>query len=251
MKLWNEQNVTSAPTVLELLIGFGIPLLVALPGIYRAIRRFERDGDRLMLLWLLCIVIAIYLPLNVQRRFMVGMIVPIAYFATRAIEDVWLARLTRRWRPIAIGIFVPLISVSQVLMLFLPVLPAIMGNADRAVGIFLERDYAAVYQWLEPRSRSDDVILASPLASAWVPGWVGMRVVYGHPYETLDATEKQQQVLDWYNGTDTGAACSALLNEYNVRYILYGPEEQKLGQTACLASLRLIAQSGSVVVYAP
>ena len=39
-------------------IGFGIPLLVALPGIYRAMRRFERDGDRLMLLWLACIVIA-------------------------------------------------------------------------------------------------------------------------------------------------------------------------------------------------
>lgn len=251
MKLWNDQNITSAPTVLELLIGFGIPLLVAVPGIYRAIRRFERDGDRLMLLWLFCIVIAIYLPLNVQRRFMIGMIIPIAYFATRAIEDVWLARLSRRWRPIAICIFVPLISVSQVLMLFLPVLPAIMGNPERALGVFLERDYAAVYQWLEPRSRSDDVLLASPLASAWVPGWVGMRVVYGHPYETLNASEKQQQVLDWYQGTDSGATCTALLDEYNVRYILYGPEEQKLGQTACLASLRLIAQSGSVAVYAP
>lgn len=251
MKLWNEQNVTSAPTPLELVIGFGIPLLVALPGIYRAVRRFERDGDRLMLLWLLCIVVAVYLPINVQRRFMVGMILPIAYFATRAIEDVWLPRLSRRLRPIVICIFVPLIAVSQILMLFLPVLPAIMGNPERAVGVFLERDYAGVYQWLEPRTRPEDVVLASPLASAWIPGWMGSRVVYGHPYETLGVAEKQRQVLDWYNGTTTGAGCAALLDEYNVRYILYGPEEAKLGQTACLASLRLIAQSGSVAVYAP
>ena len=37
---------------------FALALIVALPGIYRAIRRFERDGDRVMLLWLACIVIA-------------------------------------------------------------------------------------------------------------------------------------------------------------------------------------------------
>ncbi|MEP7290148.1 MAG: hypothetical protein ABI835_00140 [Chloroflexota bacterium] len=251
MKLWNEQNVTSAPTVPELLIGFGIPLLIALPGIYRAVRRFERDGDRLMLLWLVCIVIALYLPLNVQRRFMVGMIIPIAYFATRAVEDVWLPRISRRLRPIVICVFIPLISVSQILMLFLPVLYAIAGNPSAAVGIFLERDYVGAYQWLETRTQSNDVILASPLASTWIPGWVGARVVYGHPYETFNAAEKERQVIAWYDGTVSDADCAELLNEYGVRYVLYGPEEEKLGQATCLANLRLMAQSGSVAVYAP
>ncbi|MEO8397033.1 MAG: hypothetical protein ABI700_28820, partial [Chloroflexota bacterium] len=161
MALWNTQNVTSAPTPLELVIGFGIPLLVALPGIYRAIRRFERDGDRLMLLWLACIVIAIYLPINVQRRFMVGMMIPVAYFATRSIEDVWLPRIGRRWRPAVGSVFIPLIAISQVLMLFLPVLPAITGYPQAAVGIFLESDYAQAYNWLDTRTSETDVVLAS------------------------------------------------------------------------------------------
>ncbi len=250
MAIWNAQNVTSAPSLPLLLIGFGLPLLVALPGIYRAVRRFERDGDRLMLLWLVCGLVAIYLPINVQRRFMVGMMIPIAYFATRAIEDVWLPRINRRWRPVVISVFVPLISVSQILMLFLPVLPAITGYPQAAKGIFLERDYALTFNWLEPHTEQTDVVLAAPLPSAWIPGWVGSRVVYGHPYETLDAAQKQQQVLDWYDGTDTGVACVALLDQYQVRYILYGPEEQALGQTACLGNLQLIATSGSVSVYA-
>ena len=231
-----------------LALGFGIPLFVALPGIIRAIRRFERDGDRLFLLWIVAAVIAMYLPLNIQRRFAVGLMIPIGYFATRAIEDVWLPRINRRWRAYVFAVFIPLIVISQVLMLFLPVLPAIVGEPQLAVGIFLERDYAIVYEnWLKERTTSDDVVLASPLASAWIPGWAGARVVYGHPYETLDAAEKKQAVTDWYAGTGD---CAALLDQYHVRYVIYGPEEAKLGAGTCVESLRLVQQVGSVRVYA-
>jgi len=247
MAIWNSQNVTVSPTLPVLLLGFGIPLLVALPGMYRAVRRFERDGDRLMLLWLACMVIALYLPFNTQRRFAVGMMIPIAYFAARSIEDIWLPRISRRWRFYVFAIFFPLISISQILMLFLPVLPAITGSPQRAVGIFLERDYAiAYYSWLDAHTVQTDVVLASPAASIWIPGWAGARVVYGHPYETLNAEEKQQEVLDWYAGTGD---CNALLDKYNVRYILYGPEEEKLGAGGCLSSLRFVVQIGSVKVY--
>lgn len=251
MKAWNDQNVTTSPGILEVLVGLGIPLLIAVPGIYRAIRRFERDGDRLMLLWLVCMLVAMYLPINVQRRFMVGMMIPIAYFATRAIEDVWLKHISRRWRPVMYCVLIPLMSVSQILMLFLPVLPAITGYPQAAEGIFLQRDYGDVYRWLEDRVSSDDVVLASPLVSAWIPGWTGARVVYGHPYETLNAAVKEAQVREWFSGTESAEACAALLETYNVRFVVYGPQEEKLGLPTCLASLREIARSGSVAVYAP
>ncbi|MCZ2096619.1 MAG: hypothetical protein LC121_10195, partial [Anaerolineae bacterium] len=248
MATWNAQNVTTSPSPPVLLLGFGIPLLAALPGLYRGVRRFERDGDRLMLLWLVCIVGAMYLPLNVQRRFGVGAMIPIAYFAVRAIEDVWLPRINRRMRNYVFALFLPLISISQFLMLFWPILPAITGYPQAARGIFLERDYAAAFRWLEPRTTDTDVILASPLVSAWIPGWSGARVVYGHPFETLDADEKRQQVADWYAGVGD---CEALLDAYHVRYILAGPEEAPPGQTSCLTDLRQVEQVGSVAIYAP
>jgi hypothetical protein len=180
---------------------------------------------------------------------MVGMIIPVAYFATRAIEDVWLPRIGRRWRPVAACIFFPLIAVSQIMMLFLPVLPAITGSPQDVQGVFLERDYVGAFDWVEARSQQSDVILAAPLVSAWVPGWVGARVVYGHPYETLDADNKRQQVESWFNGS--AADCSALIGQYNVRFVIYGPQEQRLGQTNCLSGLQEVAQSGRVSVYAP
>ena len=249
LAIWNRQNVTPSPPPLILIAGFGIPLLLALPGIFRAIRRFEHDGDRLILLWLACIVIAIYLPVNIQRRFAVGMMIPIAYFATRAVEDVWLRRFSRRRRGFAFALLTALIIISPIFMLFYPVLPAVLGNPQQAVGIFLERDYAIAYRWLDARTSEDDVVLAAPIVGTWLPGWAGAKVVYGHPYETLDAEAKLQAVEDWYAGASDGD-CSALLDRYDVRYVLYGPEERAYGETACIGDLEQAAHFGAVIVYA-
>jgi hypothetical protein len=248
MAEWNSQNVTPTPPLWAFAIGFGVPLLIALPGIYRGIRRFERDGDRFMLLWLMCMLIAIYLPTNIQRRFAVGFMLPIAYFATRAIEDVWLPRISRRWRNLLFAVFIPFIALSQIWMLFFPVLPMVTGTPERAVGVFLPRDYRDAFDWIRDQTRSSDVVLASPVVSTWIPGWVDARVVYGHPFETLDAENKLRSVEGWYIGD---ADCSTIINEYNVRFVLYGPEEAKLGSAPCLTDLQEVARSGDVSVYAP
>jgi hypothetical protein len=248
MAEWNSQNVTASPSPLIMAGGFGIPLILALPGIYRGFRRFERDGDRLMLLWLLCMVVAMYLPTNVQRRFAVGMMIPIAYFAARALEEVWLPMLSRRVRRIGLVVLFPVIALSQVLMLFLPIIPALAGQPQRSVGVFLERDYAAAFLWLDPRIDETTILLAAPVVSAWVPGWTGGRVIYGHPYETLEAETKQAEVRAWYAAESD---CDALIERYNVRYVLYGAQEAVLGAGACRNTLRLIATFGNVEIYAP
>lgn len=248
MAQWGAQNVTAAPPLWAFLIGFGLPLLVGLPAIYRSIRRFERDGDRFMLLWLVCMLIAIYLPTNIQRRFGVGFMLPVAYFATRALQDIWLPRVRRRSRNLLFAVFTVIISLSQILMLFIPVLPVVLGTPESAVGVFLPREYRDAYDWLELHTQPSSVVLASPVVSAWIPGWVGSRVVYGHPYETLDAVAKLQAVEDWYAGRSD---CAALLDAYHVRYVIYGPEEAILGDAPCLAGLNEVARSGDVAVYAP
>ncbi len=244
---WNRQNITAAPSPLNFVLGLGVPLLIALPGIYRAIRRFEADGDRLMLLWLAAMVVLMYLPTNIQRRFMAGMMIPIAYFATRSLEDFWFYYVNRRWRYRLLVVVIPLFIFTNFLLLVI--------NFRIAVGPFLARDYVVAFQWLNQNTSADDVILASEPVSVWVPSWVGSRVVYGHPFETLNAVVKEQQVLDWYKGQT--ADCAALITEYGVRYVIAGPLEQELAQksesrqTDCLENLTQVFQVGSVNVYAP
>jgi len=99
--IWNEQNQTLSGTPLNYLLGFGLLLIVALPGIIRAVRRFEPDGDQLMLIWLITNILLLYLPTNIQRRFVMGLIIPIAYFAARSLVDYWFYQVQAKRRELA------------------------------------------------------------------------------------------------------------------------------------------------------
>jgi hypothetical protein len=250
---WNRQNVTLAPPVLNLLLGLGLPLIMALPGLYRALRRFEPDGDQIMLLWLVVMLLLIYFPTNVQRRFAVGMMIPLAYFGTRALEDFWFRRINRPWRYRLAAVVVPFIAISQVFVLVAPVLPLISGHPDKSGGLLLEQDYRAVFDWLESTNRGRFVVLASPNVSAWLPGWTGGQVVYGHPFETMDAASREAAVLAWYSGDRPPEDCDSLLytSEYQVDYVLVGPQERALGSASCAEGLRVLARFGSTVIYVP
>lgn len=249
MAEWNSQNVTSAPSPLALLLGFGVPLLIALPGIYRALRRFEADGDQFMLIWLLVMLVTIYLPTNIQRRFAVGIMIPIVYFATRSLEDFWFQHINRRWRYRLFGLVIPIMMLTQIFVLLTPLLPLAINKPEDSQGLFLQRDYVAAFEWLQKRARLNDVVLASENVSLWLPSWAGMRVVYGHPYETLEAEVKQQQVLDWFD-SGTSSDCDALLNRYNIRFVVVGPQERALGETDCPNRLTTVFTYGSVTIYA-
>ena len=246
---WSRQNYTYAPAPHIFLLGLGIPLLLGIPALFRASRQFEQADDRLMLLWLVAIIVCVYLPTSIQRRFMVGAMIPVAYFATRALEEYWLQRVRRPVRTVALTLLVPLIAVSHLLVLFLPVLPVVTGTREAQAGVLLERDYALVFRWLESRTGLNDVVLASPAASVWLPGWAEARVVYGHPYETLNAAAKRAQVEAWYDGQVDD--CAALIARYDVRYVLVGPEERMLGAAECADSLRPAIGLGQVTIYAP
>ncbi|MCB9451323.1 MAG: hypothetical protein H6672_07775 [Anaerolineaceae bacterium] len=250
---WNRQNVTPALPPLNMLLGLGLPLLIAIPGLYRALRRFEPDGDQIMLLWLIAIVVLVYLPTNIQRRFSVGLMIPLAYFGTRALEDFWFRRINRPWRYRLAVVVVPFIAMSQIFALIIPVLPVISGNVNENTGIFLEQDYRAVFDWLDSTNRGRFVVLASPNVSLWLPGWTGGQVVYGHPFETMYAAEREETMLAWYSGDLSPEDCAAPLHtdSYQVNYVLVGPQEQALGTPSCADGLRLLARFGSVLVYAP
>ncbi|MDX2159764.1 MAG: hypothetical protein SF162_00425 [bacterium] len=256
LTIWNQQNQTLSPSPLAWLIGLGLPLVIALPALVRAVQRMEQDGDRLMLLWLVAIVVTMYLPTGIQRRFSVGIMLPVAYFATRALQDVWLTRIRRRARPLLV-VGVVLIALTPLLMLFLPALPAMIGSPEYTpAALFLDADYVRAYQWIDNRTDQDDVVLAAPDGSIWLPGWAGARVVYAHQYETLNAADKRAEVSAWYTAVDS-ANCAALLDRYNVRYIVQGPEEAQFAAelraapTVCFEMLQQVVQFGDVTVYTP
>jgi len=250
---WIQQQNTPTAPLFYFLLGLGIPLVLALPSLWRAARRFEADGDRFMLLWLLAMLLCYVLPVPIHEQFIMGLMIPLAYFGTRALEDVWfrfISRPNRRWL-FVIG--VPVLMLSPLLALFVPILPAMSQNINS--NIVLETEYVATFNWLDTVAEPNNVIVASPDVAIWIPSQVGARVVYGHPSETMFPNTQKDIVNRWYTTSDE-LACSALrgvqptkLGAYWVDFMILGPRERAIGAGDCAKDLTRIATFGRVDVY--
>lgn len=228
---FNDQNMTPSPNLILTLFGYGILLAIALPGINRAVRRFERDGDQLMLLWLAVNVVVIYLPISLQRRLFIGMVIPIVYFAVRALEDYWFERIKARWQQIALIIALIFMVPSNFIVLIVPLYGAVSNReAGNESFILLQADYINAFQWLNEFGNEGEVTLASPEVSLWLPAETSQRVVYGHPFETVPSEELENEVMDFFEGRD----CTILLDgrPLEIDYLILGPEEIEIGDDA-------------------
>lgn len=254
-EIWFQIHDTPTPSLFIFLLSFGLTLVLALPGLARAARRFEADGDRFMLVWLVTILLLVYLPTRAQLSFTIGLMMPVAYFATRSLEDFWFNYIARRWRYRVLVGLLPLLAASHLFVLYLPLRPIASGDLNNASGLVLQRDYGRVFDWLRVRVEDGDVVLAAPTTALWLPVRSGARVVYGHPDLTLSPSQKRRAVIDWYSQQNTDS-CQPLLDgaysdygNYRVRYVVFGPQERSLGDSVCLETLELSRTFGDVELY--
>jgi hypothetical protein len=254
-QLWLTFNRIHMPPFWVFLASLGLPLLIALPGLYRAIRRFEQDGNQVMLLWLMAMVLLIYFTPVIQIHFGLGLMLAIAYFVVRSAEDFWFQYIARPWRYRAIVALIPVIALSLLLVLITPVYPLMTSASRQTSGLLLERDYSILFQWLLQRPSQDYPVLAAPQVGVWLPALGGMPVIYGSEQQTLDPDAKRQAVESWYRDGNA-EQCSQLLNgaysirgDYVVRYIVYGPRERALGDAPCLEQLEPVLTFGDIELY--
>jgi hypothetical protein len=84
------------------------------------------------------------------------------------------------------------------------------------------------FRWLREEARSEAVVLCAPQTGTFVPAWAGQPVVYGHPFETLNAERRKEQVEAYWGGAMRPAEQERFLENHRVRYVLVGPREQAL-----------------------
>ncbi|MGJ3238503.1 MAG: hypothetical protein ACFE0Q_07335 [Anaerolineae bacterium] len=248
---WLNQRWDTLPPGWMIPVSLGIPLVIALPGLIRAVRRFEPDGDRFMLIWLVAMLVSLYVMPPLNQDLLLGLLIPIGYFATRATEDFWFEYIRRIYRPRIYVVMFPLLVLSHLLWIFLPIYP-IIANWNIANHSFLNREYGATLLWLDQNAGEDSLILAGPQVSLWIPAWSGLPVVYGHPDESYNAEEASANVINWYQADDASdPICTDLIDRYQVDYVLQGVLERGIGANACLENLQaVLIIDESITIYA-
>jgi asparagine N-glycosylation enzyme membrane subunit Stt3 len=236
LRAWSIQNQTPSPPVIDYLIGYGLLLIAAIPAARSAWRRGS-NWDLLFLVWIVVTVPMLYAPIPLQRRLSLGLHIPIALLAAQGLSQVIRSKWPRR---LAMAAMLP---TSVFIMLAL-----IGGAVVHDPHIYITSNEAAAIDWLQANARSDDIVLAAPETGAFIPAFAGQRVVYGHPYETVEADRKRQLVDNFFAGKTDRVT---LLRDTPINYVLIGPRERRLGSVdPALLPIHAVFTSGDVILYA-
>jgi hypothetical protein len=249
LSAWNAQNITPVLPAWDALLSFSPVLLLAFLAVWRFWReRKTLDGGAVdawlvPLAWALTAIILVYLPFNLQRRFIVGLYVPLSVLAVWGLD--WLAGgRPRRMGLLAFLLFLLVLPTNLFLLL-----SARYGLQTHDPLIVLHQDEVKALQWLESNAPPDALVLAAPRTGLFIPAHTGRRVIYGHPYETVQAETEKQAVQDFFSGRWSQAQRSEFLEQRGVDYVFYGPQERVSGNLLQMEELTPVFQSGEVTLF--
>jgi len=242
---WNNQNITAAPPVWDVVISFSPALLLAVYGI----GKFRKDQEFIsqylpFVIWIIGGAVLLYLPFNLQRRFLVGYFVPVGLMSGILLEKFRKSSNADKLKKL------PVVVLALSLITNIIFLTGILGTLKKNDPLYYQsNDEIATLQWLNENARSQSVILASPQFANLIPAKTNMRVVYGHPFETIGAENQINKIESYYKGKMSVIDIQQWFNDQNVSYVIIGPWEKMLGNDLNSTNLSLVKQQGDIQIY--
>lgn len=240
LRSWMAQNMTPSPPLIGYLLGYGLIWPLAILG-GRAAWRRGRDVDLLLIGWAITSALLLYAPFPLQRRFALGLHIPLVLLALMGLMHEVLPRLRGRIKTWMLRIVFALSLLTTLLLLLASSSAALRPPDPR---LFFTQDEAATFEWMAVNAAHDAIVLAAPETGLFLPAWADVRVLYGHPFETVDAERMRMLVEQFYADTIDRAE---VLRANHVDYIFYGPNERELGPNDF--GLIPIFTSGDVMLY--
>ncbi len=239
---WNAQNLTPSPPLWDAMVSGGAMLLLALPGAWVAGRR-RTPRDMVLLIWLVLGVLALYAPFALQRRLVIGLWMPLTLLAGLGLQTVVGPRVRPRLRPLAVGIVVPALVLSNVLV-YVSTLVAVQAREN---SVFLTRAQADGLAWLAANA-GRALVAAPPELGLWVPARTDARVLYGHPFETVEAERQRGELEGFFRGLVPG---QQFVDEHGVAYVLVASSGQGSVSVPADWNWPVVYGEGRTVIYAP
>ncbi len=235
---WNTQNITPSPHFGDFIISFSPLIIFLLPAI--AILWKKKLGyNRVVLLWCVVGIILLCIPWNLQRRFIIGLYIPIVLLGIMGIYRLRTNTNTLRW--VGTGLIVLSLPTNIVILLLMG-----QGIVTRNDTIYIHKDEESAFQWISKNTQEDAVIIAAPETGLFIPARTGRRVIYGHPFETVSAENQKERLTRFFHGSDSGGDLNPLEQG---DYLFYGPRERELGNGYLPDGINLVYENGKARIY--
>jgi hypothetical protein len=247
--VWASQNLLPSPPPFEYMVAFGVLIALAVPGVLWLLKNGINRRSVLLLAWPPSAAMMVYLPINVQRRLLEGVIVPLGILAAMGVIYLFETRSGGRlWTRVAA---ITLLAALVPSMLFLVVGEAAVVSQPGST-LFRSSDELTALQWLADHAPADSVVLSTRPPGMLLPAYAPVRVYVGHGPETIHSQAKTLEAIHFFGDGLIDDQRLKLLHANDIRFVWIGPEENALAcQTqGCFDPQRLglteVFRSGAV-----
>lgn len=243
---WNLQNVTQTPSIINLLFSFSpfiIGVLILVKTLWKKKIIFEK-ANYLFLSWIVFAFIMAFIPFNLQRRFLVGIYLPVVIVFWNLLREYFSKEKNKKTK-LTIFVLIGMVLPSN-LLLFSGSVNAINNNDPI---FFINEDIVKAVEWLETNAEEEAVILAKEENGLIIPALARFKVVYGHPFESINAEETRIVVSDFWSNKLSDNQSRNFLEEYNVDYIFCEFTNNINNCPAITQSLEIEYKAGNVAIF--
>lgn len=241
--VFSDPDLFPTPPLAYVILGFGPFWPFAIVGALRALRK-PNPGAGLALVWLVAALILIYLPLQIQRRMLLMVTIPLTILALAPIFDfsAWLrARI-----PAVKSLGLALTSGLAMIGSFFLILLYSINVSTRPANLFEPAPLIEAMEWLKQHATTNDVVLASEPTAQLVALRTPARLYFGHEIETLHFDQKASQVENFYRGLQP----ATWLESLHVDWVIFGPHEQEWSTTPPRSALlQPVYKNDQVTIY--
>ncbi len=240
---FTQQNATLSPPLPYLFFGFALFWPFACLGIIRTLQKREATFGWAAF-WVISAFGLAYLPVAIQRRFLLAVAIPLAVLATPALID-FSAWLSQRFH---LGKFTGAVFVTALILLT----PLVMVTGysvnffSQPASFFEPAPLIQAVDWLNKNSAPNQVVLASEPTAQLVAIRTPLKLYFGHVMETLHYARKAQEVEGLYRGEQP----ATWLTAQDIDWVIWGPHEKKWGIfPSNLPNLKVVYQNEAVTIY--
>ena len=222
---WNQQHVLPTPEWPRLISSLGLLLPFALLGG----RHFFSKNRQLALLSLSFLVASLFfshLPLGFQERFLEGLPVLTALFASFGL--LWLLNLFSR--PVFQTLVATIVLVVLSLSHFTPLRKDLVAIARQSPPQYMPDSFLNAMRSLKELSDSKEAVLSTEASGNFLIGYSGRPVVAAQRIQTARYFEKSRLVAAFFSTPAMHPQSRQLFERANATWLFWGPDERSLSR---------------------
>jgi hypothetical protein len=255
-RAFTAQNITASPPPLYYLLGYAPLLWLAVLGLRgawhpSADNAISVHGVRMAALWVLLVIVLVYAPLATQRRYLLGVQVPLALLAAVG----WCSLMQNISRPPRRALLTVGYVALAALPLALNVYSGVVSLHSADTSAYLSADESAAAAWVRANTPHDAVLLTTfdldgRGSGGRVVAATSRRVYVGHWIETAEIDRKIADVRAFYQPQMGREARRAFLRANGIGYVWYDASAAALGAwSPADGDFVLVFDSASVQVW--